>query len=172
MVVIWTEDDYDSLDWHDVHVHAFRIVGGEHGAGELWFDLDYIVEWLCSNDGSCRFRVAPAVLVFREATSLRVAVDYEGPTAALGPFSLDSIERETRSYGAGVETNRWMLRVNWPIGEITFESPGFEQRLTGAEIETDSQYLEASQRSCGFSGTQVGGCFKLSIEAPGRLSTY
>ena len=56
----WTEDDYDSLSWHDVHVHAFRIVEGEYGSGQLWFDLDYILDWLCSEDGSCRFRVAPA----------------------------------------------------------------------------------------------------------------
>ena len=152
MSLTWTENDFESLNWHDVYVHAFRIVAGEYGAGELWFDLDYIVEWLCSKDGSCRFRVAPAVLVFRDATNLRLALDYESATAALGPFSIDSIEREIRRHERGYDISRWTFRVSWPVGDITFESPGFHQRLTGPVVETASQYLEASQRSCGFSG--------------------
>ena len=147
----WTEDDYDSLSWHDVHVHAFRIVEGEHGSGQLWFDLDYILEWICSEDGSCRFRVAPAVLVFREATSLRLALDYESPTAALVPFSLDGIEREIRQHQRGYQTQHWTMRVSWPVGEISFASPGFRQQLTGPAVETDAQRLEPSQRTCGFS---------------------
>jgi hypothetical protein len=40
-----------------------------------------------------------------------------------------------------------MRAINWPAGEITFESPGFSQSLTGAAIETDSQQLDEAQRS-------------------------
>ncbi len=146
----WTEEDYETLHWHDVHVHALRIVEGEHGAGEFGLDLDYILEWLCADDGSCRFRVAPAMLVFREVTSLRVSLDYASPTAALGPFSLDGIKRELRHDERGFDACCWTIQVNWPVGEITFESPGFRQQLTGPAIETESQYLEAGQRRTGF----------------------
>jgi hypothetical protein len=46
----WTEADFDSLGWHDVHVHGFRVLDGEHGAGELWLDIDYILDWVCPSD--------------------------------------------------------------------------------------------------------------------------
>ena len=96
----WTENDFDSLGWHDIHVHGFQIIEGEHGDeyhadGELWFDLDYILEWMHpdSEGGAFRFRIAPASLRFRDVSSLRLALDYETPTAAMGPFSIDGIER-------------------------------------------------------------------------------
>jgi hypothetical protein len=44
----WTHETFDSMSWHDNHVHSLRIVEGEHGAGELRLDLDYITDkqWL------------------------------------------------------------------------------------------------------------------------------
>lgn len=144
MTTSWTEADFDSLGWHDVHVHGLRVLDGEFGAGQLWLDLDYILDWICPADGSgnCRFRIAPAVLRFREVTSLRLELDYATPQSAMGPFSLAGIERESISYGEGHTSFRWTIDVNWPTGRITFESPGFGQQLTGAAVETDSQFLE------------------------------
>jgi hypothetical protein len=37
----WAEDVFDLLGWHDVHVHGFRILEGEHGTGQ---------QSLCSRD--------------------------------------------------------------------------------------------------------------------------
>jgi len=80
----WTEDDFESLSWHDVHMHAFGIREGACGAGDVWFDLDWIVPRLCpaGDGGARRFRIARAVLEVREATSLKVSLDYAAPTAA------------------------------------------------------------------------------------------
>ena len=60
MTTTWTNQDFELLGWHDVHVHALHILGGEHGAGELWLELDYILEWIPPDtaEGSYRFRVA------------------------------------------------------------------------------------------------------------------
>ena len=149
MTDTWTETDFDTLGWHDSHVHGVRILDGEHGTGELWLDLDYILEWLhpATEGGSFRFRIAPAMLRFRDVTSLRISLDYTTPTTAIGPFSLDGIERELFSYPNGYEAYRWTLNVNSPDGQITFESSGFTQSLTGAVVETDSQQLDSSQRN-------------------------
>jgi hypothetical protein len=51
--------------WHHNSVHAFRVVEGKDGAGELVLDIDHIVEWIESEKGY-KFRVAPADL--RSAT--------------------------------------------------------------------------------------------------------
>jgi len=147
----WTEADFDALGWHDVHVHGFRILDGEHGAGQLWLDLDYILDWVCpTNDvSSYRFRVAPAILQFRDVTSLRLSLDYATPTAAMGPFSIDGIEREPISYGDSYTSFRWAIAVNWPAGAIAFESPGFHLHLTGPAVDTDTQYLTDTVRASG-----------------------
>ena len=140
----WTEADFDSLGWHDVHVHGFQILEGEHGTGQLWLDIDYILDWICpaTNDEAYRFRIAPALLRFRDVDSLRFELDYATPTAALGPFSLAGVEREAISYGGGFSSFRWKMEINWPSGSISFVSPGFIQELTGPIVETDSQCID------------------------------
>ncbi|NMF90241.1 hypothetical protein [Aromatoleum petrolei] len=140
----WTERQFDEMSWHDCHVHALRLVEGEYGAGELVLDLDYIVEWLCDAEG-CRFRIVPATLRFREVTNLRLSLDYAGPSAAMGPFSIHAIERrdEPRErYVAQV----WTIAINWPRGEIAFEAKGFEQGATGAPVVSAPQCLRADER--------------------------
>ena len=137
---------FDSMTWHDNHVHALRITEGEHGAGTLILDIDHILEWLRSEGGGIRFRIARADLKFVGVTSLKLALDYAGASAAMGPFSIDGIERRTEPrerYTATV----WTLRLNWPVGEISFEAAGFEQRLVGEPVITDRQWLTEQERN-------------------------
>jgi hypothetical protein len=89
-----TTSDFDTMSWHDNHVHGMKIQAGDYGAGELFFGLDYILEWTSEENGEMRFHIAPALLQFQEVTALKVVLDYASPTAALGPFSIDEIERE------------------------------------------------------------------------------
>jgi hypothetical protein len=147
----WTNRDFDLLGWHDVHVHALRILGGEHGAGELWLDLDYILEWIPPDtaEGSYRFRVAPALLKFHDVTSLQLSLDYATWGAAMGPFSIDGIQREPIPYPDNYVSFRWAISVNWPAGKIMFQSPGFTQVLTGPVVDTGSQDLTESEREGG-----------------------
>lgn len=62
------------------------------------------------------------------------------------PFSMDRIEREPIVYPVEYRNWKWRLKINWPNGEITFQSTGFRQQLTGPVIETDSQRLSPAQR--------------------------
>jgi len=133
------------MSWHDNHVHGLSIVEGEHGAGELLLDLDYIVEWLPGADVRCRFRIVPVVLRFLHVTDLRITLDYAVATAALGPLSLDAIERRSE-VRERYTAQRWTLRINWPVGEISFVATGYEQRSTGPETVNDLQRLRADQR--------------------------
>ena len=144
-VLHWTHEQFDEMSWHDNHVHALRVVAGEHGAGELIFDIDYIVEWL-GNGNEFRFRLVPATLRFTDVTDLRVSLDYASPSAAMGPFSIHAIERHTEQrerYIAQV----WRIEVNWPGGEVTFEASGYEQSATGKAVLSSQQCLTPAERN-------------------------
>lgn len=141
----WTQDDFDSMSWHDNHVHGLRIAAGAHGAGEVELDIDYILEWLKPADGSYRFRIAPAKLRFLDVTNLRITVDYAVVSAAIGPFSLSGIERTYQQRKRYVAVC-WKLLANFPPGEITLEAPGFEQTLVGPDVIADRQWLDPAER--------------------------
>ena len=142
----WTDAQFDSMTWHDNHVHALRIIDGQHGAGTLILDIDYILEWLRGEGSGMRFRIARAELRFLGVTSLKVAIDYAAASAAMNPFSMDGIERRAEPRERYTATI-WTLRLNWPVGEISFEATGFEQRLVGQPILTDKQWLTEQERN-------------------------
>ena len=141
----WTHEQFDEMSWHDNHVHALRILEGEHGAGELLLDLDYILEWLKGPD-EMQFRLVPVTLRFTEVTNLRISLDYGSASAALGPFSIHAIERHVEHrerYAAQV----WRIRVNWPVGDISFEASGYEQSSTGEAVVRLRQCLLPAERN-------------------------
>jgi len=127
----WTEADFDSMSWHDNHVHGLEIREGEDGTGELILRLDHILEWLSPGEGGrFSFRIAPATLTFRGVFALRIELDYIG--YAFTPFSIAGISREG---------NRWSIGINWPEGIISFDATSFVQELTGEEVLSDKQSL-------------------------------
>jgi hypothetical protein len=146
-VIKWTQDDFDSMSWHDNHVHALRLIEGEHGAGDFELDLDYILEWLqpTSHLGSYRYRIAPARLRFHDVTDLAISIDYGAASAAMGPFSIAGIERRIEQRQHYLATC-WRIPVNFPPGEIRFEASGFEQSLVADELLVDRQWLTPTER--------------------------
>jgi hypothetical protein len=91
----WTQDDLDSMSWHDNHVHGLCFFEGKQGTGELELDLDYILEWItpAADSVSFRYRIAPARLRFHDVTDLAIPIDYASTSAAMESFSIDGIER-------------------------------------------------------------------------------
>src|SRR5882724_3040584 len=140
---VWTEKDFDELSWHDNSVHAFRLVEGDYGIGELILDLDHILEWI-EAEKVYRFRVAPAELRFHNVTDLRMTLDYSAPTAALTPFTLEGIQC---TQTAGDRSSHWILNINWPVGQISFFSTGFTQRLTAEPMVSAKQNLDRVEGS-------------------------
>ena len=142
----WTEADYPLMSWHDNHIHGLNLAEGVHGTGDLELDIDYIVEWLKSDSGGICFRIAPANLTFREVSNLKVSLDYGVISAAMGPFSIDGIDRRIEQRARYTAT-LWTIKVNFPVGEISFEASGFDQVLRRGAITTEQQVLSISERS-------------------------
>jgi len=143
----WTEADFDKMSWHDNSVHGINIAEGDHGAGKLTLDLDYILDWVSENSGSFQFKVLPATLTFHETTDLRINIDYSKVSAALTPFAIDQIRFESVVRESGYVSKVWTIIINWPAGEITFESTGFSQIATGATVLSERQSLTKEQRA-------------------------
>lgn len=142
----WTDADFDAMSWHDNHVHALEIRSGDHSAGELLLGLGYILEWLPPVQGVHTFRIAPAVLHFRDVIDLSIQLDYATPSAALTPFSISSITKDVHAFPTRGHTYRWKIDVNWPEGSITFLASGYSQSLTGPAVVTPEQFLSLAQR--------------------------
>src|SRR6266849_3886849 len=102
MKKFWTDADFSNLSWHDNSVHAFRVIEGKDGTGEVILDIDHIVEWI-ESDKRYNFRVAPAELRFRGVSDLRMTLDYQSISAGLTPFTLERIEL--------AQSNNWTLKV-------------------------------------------------------------
>jgi len=148
MKTSWTEADFESLSWHDNHVHGLQIevANPDHGTGHLILDLDHILEWLAPIEGRYRFRVAPATLTFLDVFGLRIDLDWAAVTAGMIPFSIGQIRREKAEYPGGFTWN-WMIVVNWPKGAITFSGTKFTQVLRGEPIITMEPCLSIQERA-------------------------
>jgi hypothetical protein len=152
--VRWHTADFDAMSWHDVRVHGFRIVEGEHGTAELQLDIDFILEWIGDGGAPFRFRVAQAMLQFHEVFGLRFALDYVACSAGMSAFAIGGITREPlREAGQDQDGRdddrgpwRWRIDVNWPEGFLTFEATGFSQWLVGEVVEQEAQSLQAVDR--------------------------
>jgi hypothetical protein len=145
----WHTEDFDSLSWHDVHVHGFQFVSfkSDEGVADLAFDIDYILDW--DNSGSqFLFTVCRAELTFHDVFGLKLELDYVTPTAGMCSFSIDSINREPLEYTTGVKSYRWQIKINWPYGFIEFEAPSFTQKLIGEPIISPRQSLSPEEREC------------------------
>lgn len=142
----WYTDDFESLSWHDVRVHGFRIVEGEHGTAELVLDIDFILEWVSSEEVGYRFRVAQAILQFHQVFGLRFSLDYVACSAGMTAFSIDGIEREAVGDEGRATSYRWRIGLNWPEGFLEFDASGFSQWLVGEIVEQDGQTLDPAQR--------------------------
>lgn len=146
----WSTDDFESLSWHDVHVHGFRLeeFNPDEGAADLVLDIDYILKW--ENIGNdFRFTVCRAELRFLAVFGLKFMLDYATPTAGMCPFSIADIDREPITFQTGAKSFRWRISINWPHGSLEFEAPGFRQTLLGKPIVQPCQSLSQEQRSGG-----------------------
>ncbi len=131
----WNTDDFDSLSWHDVHVHGLRLMSFEEGIGtaDLALDIDYILKWDDSGE-QLLFTICRAELIFHKVFGLKLELDYATPTAGMCPFSIDSINREPVEVDSGSSSFRWHILVNWPQGKLDLEATAFTQTLVGTPV--------------------------------------
>jgi len=128
----WSEQDFGEMCWHDCHVYGWQIGEGEFGGGKLTLDLDYITRWEQSDEGGFLFHVAPATLEFFDIHEFVMSIDYQG--CAIGPFSVDGIERTIQFDTPAGRSYRFEIKINFPFhGFLRFSGNGFRQFLRGSD---------------------------------------
>jgi hypothetical protein len=142
---IITDADFDSISWHDNHIHAFRFVEGKDGTGDLVLDVDHIVEWLDGGGSGFQFKVVPATLTFHEVMFPRISLDFRAASAAFGPIMIHGIERRSERRAHYVATI-WKIPFTFPPGEMEFEARGFTQKALMEPVLSTSQSLKPSER--------------------------
>ena len=143
----WHTEDFDSLSWHDVHVHGVRFdtFKDDNGSADLALDIDYILKWEKAGPGF-QFTVCQADLRLHDVVDLKFNLDYATPKAGMCPFSIDGVEREVVSFPNGYQSYRWRIKINWPSGLLEFQAPGFTQTLIGTPHVQSHQALQPEQR--------------------------
>ena len=143
----WSAEDFDSLTWHDVHVHGLRLssFNENHGSADLVLDIDYILKWEPSGAGF-QFTLCPAEPAFHGVFGLKLELDYATPTAGMCPFSIHGIERVLLEPPNGGKSFRWHIPVNWPYGSLDFEAPSFTLTLVGVPSVHSRQSLLPEER--------------------------
>jgi hypothetical protein len=146
----WTAEDFESLSWHDVHVHGLRFASfnESHGSADLVLDIDYILKCEKSGNGF-QFTLCPAELAFHGVFGLKLELDYATPTAGMCPFSIHEINREPIEFPTASKSYRWHIPINWPQGSLRFEAAGFTLTLVGPSIVHSQQSLSTEQRARG-----------------------
>lgn len=144
----WHTEDFESLSWHDVHIHGFRLEAFDpnEGTADLVLDIDYILKWQKAGN-EFLFTVCRAELRFHKVFGLKLDLDYATPTAGMCPCSIDGIYREPLEFLTGFRSFRWRIPINWPHGSLEFEAPGFTQTLVGKPVIQSAQSLSCEQRS-------------------------
>lgn len=142
---IWTEKDYDTMNWHDCAVHSITFINDtEHFNNKLQFDIDYILEWRYgNNDSSFEFLVCPANLTFIDVHNLEIDIS-TGLVTTLN-IEIDNINLlEQISRGNDYITNKWHIELH--NGDIFFEAVGYLQKPRQPLILSKKQRLAPEQR--------------------------
>ncbi|HEX7449157.1 MAG TPA: hypothetical protein VF306_16505 [Pirellulales bacterium] len=149
-------DDFEQYCWHDCRIWGIEFQTGEPEQGDwtsdLRLDIDYICQWLCDS-GPCRFRVAPALLVFHEVMNLAISFERRDPAGypvPAHPLSISEVERQPANKDQSMtdqSQHLWKIKLNDPDGGlISFSASGFTQTLRTEPVLLDEQCFSLRDR--------------------------
>jgi hypothetical protein len=140
---VWTDDEFDTMGWHDATVHAIAFHEDERDA-ELRLDLDYIVRWIDPEPPAEHFTflVAPATLVFENVWYLEGEIG----TVSRTLLQIQNIERGEPENDRQREMGLQLWVIEWSQGhELTLLASGFRQHFRRRPVHA-GQWLELDER--------------------------
>jgi hypothetical protein len=144
MKLIWTESDFEQMNWHDVTIHGMAFNSPKY---ELLIDLDYLFKWIEPQPPSNYYSyiIASATLVFKNVWNFKC--DF---TTNLNP-TISTVSRENegvpRNAGHIAEQVEWIWVIELFEGEITFNSAGFTQYTRKKPEQFAKQAFSFEQRN-------------------------
>lgn len=141
---VWTEVDFDQMNWHDVHIHAISFDAGYR----FLLDIDYILQWIdpVAENAYCQFYIAPCTLVFENVSDLKIDIEVVEPfqiqiydlnrTDPRRPINAEYIKREVEY--------EWIIST--AQGDMAFRSIGYSQYMRTEARLYNRQRIELDQR--------------------------
>jgi len=120
--LIYTEEDFEDMDWHDVYIHG---MGFDSKNFELFLDVDYIFKWIKKPRAKYySFIIAPATVVFRNVWDY--TCDFIS-NINLTIMSIDRINpRVPNNHEYIKDKTEWRWEIELLEGEIKFNSTGYK----------------------------------------------
>ncbi len=121
---------------------------------DLMLDIDYICEWICKEDKTCKFKVSPADLVFHGITDMKIDIDWgdSGFQSCIeGGIPILEITREqiqNQKVHLDKPYYKWLIKLTFQAKDsfISFGATGFTQTLRKEPILINEQALTLKQR--------------------------
>lgn len=137
---IWTEDDFDMMDWHDGFIYAFSF--GENY--QFLLDIDYIFKWVEARK-KYKFWVSPCTLVFENAYDIIIDIE-----SSSGGLDIDNIIRQNPQRPKNADFIKRETEFDWIIetqqGSISFKSVGFKQYVRQTPKLLNNQFIGVTDR--------------------------
>lgn len=110
----WTEDDFDTMGWHDATIYGMKL------NGDLSFDVDYIFQWNQPEVEGFQFTfyIAPCTLTFKDVQEL----SFELIQTIYYNFQIEDIEREEKE-------GKSYYTIISEQGDISFAASGYTQTV-------------------------------------------
>ena len=142
---IWTDKDFNIMDWHDVTVHAIAITPKDD-CYERQLNIDYIFEWIQPREvsGAYSFRISPATLVFENVWDIKSNI-----TTRINVLEninmLEVIADDISNDKSNIGMKSWKIVLNQ--GAIEFIGSGFKQYIRNKPILSESIWLDDEERN-------------------------
>jgi len=142
---IWTERDFDVMNWHDNVIHGFSILAKDQEY-ELLLDIDYIFDWIqpVPPDNYYSFVVAPATLSFADVWDIQT--DIATRKSVLESLRILDIQRLNQRIFEHSNFTTWEWIITLVQGTIKFTSSGYSQYIRRKPMPYETHILEDDQR--------------------------
>jgi hypothetical protein len=140
--LIWDENDFEQMGWHDSKVYAIAFEGEKF---ELALDIDYILKWLNPSDkeSNYKFWVAPATLVFSNVYNLNIIQQSLG-LEIQDVYRENPVKPKNEIHIEGKTEYDWTIETT--SGKITFKAAGYKQYFRKPPALLDSQKIDFKER--------------------------
>lgn len=143
---IWTEQDFPVMGWHDGLIYglAYDVNRDETWKNELYFDIDYIFQWVDPQPPSSHFTfwTAPCTLIFKNYYDLKIDLD-ASYTNILEIDNITLVEKLENEHNHKIYYS-WDIKLQ--SGLISLKSESYTQIVRNKPVYLKSQWLNLEER--------------------------
>jgi len=143
--IVWSDDDFERLGWHDATIHALAFGPGDF---VLSLDIDYIFKWVEPSPGQefFRFWVAPCTMVFQNAYDITLEADsYGGPVLSVDDLQRSEARPPKNAAYIGKDSE-WLWTFECHHGELSLRAVGFQLYVRRPPVLSKTQSLGVTER--------------------------